>query len=216
MGKMGLLLILPLTGCAPAIAQQEVDLADLARRGELRVANRQVVELAEGARRAVRVSPAPGEPAIWLPSLEFSTGTIELEVRGRDSEPSFVGVAFGGANDSTFEGVYLRPFNFRATDPLRKAHAVQYIHPPTYTWSRLRTEHPEVYENPVDPAPDPNDWVRLRIVVERSRVRIYVGEGVEPDLVVDRLGEGAGRRVGLWIGNNSDGAFANLRLTPAG
>ena len=196
-----------------SIAQQEVDLAALARRGELRVPNRQVIELSEGGRRGVRVSAAPGEPAIWLPGLVFATGTIELDVRGKDREPSFVGIAFGGANDSSFEAVYLRPFNFAATDPLRRAHAVQYIHPPTYTWSRLRSEHPEVYENPVDPVPDPTDWVRLRVVVEQSRVRIYVSDGSEPDLVVDRLSDGAGRQVGLWVGNNSEGDFANLRLT---
>jgi hypothetical protein len=212
---------LPAAGPTPAtgvnrgsIAPQDVDLAALGRRGELRVQNRQVVELTDERRRGVRVSAAPGEPAIWLPNLDFTTGTIELEVRGKDREPSFVGIAFGGANDSTFEAVYLRPFNFAATDPLRRAHAVQYIHPPTYTWSKLRTEHPGVYENAVNPVPDANDWVRLRVVVEQSQVRVYVSDGSEPDLVVDRLSDGAGKRVGLWVGNYSEGDFANLRLTP--
>jgi hypothetical protein len=198
---------------ASADGQVAPDLAALARRGELRADARQVVELAEGARSGARVSAAPAEPAIWLPGLDFATGTIELDVRGKDiSGGSFLGIAFSGVNDSTFEAVYVRPFNFRATDPARMAHSVQYISLPTYTWQKLRSERPEVFENPVNPAPDPNDWVRLRVVVEESRVQVFVGEGAEPDLVVDRLGDGAGRRVGLWVGYNSEGDFANMRI----
>ena len=99
-------------------------------------------------------------------------------------------------------------------DSVRRMHAVQYVSQPAYTWQRLRAEQAEVFENPVSPVPDPNGWVRLRLEIEPSRVRIYVGEGAEPDLVVDRLGEGAGRRVGLWVGYITDGDFANLRITP--
>ena len=108
----------------------------------------------------------------------------------------------------------MRPFNFAATDTIRKIHAVQYISLPAYTWQRLRAERPEVFENPVTPVPDPNGWVALRVEVEPRSVRIFVGEGSEPDLVVERLGVPAGQRVGLWVGNASDGSYANLRVTP--
>lgn len=213
--RAALVPILSFAVCTPAIAQLDVDLAALARAGELRVDTRQIVDLAEGTLRGAHVTAAQDEPALWLPDLEFTTGTIELEVRGKDiSGQSFLGVAFGGVNDSTFEAVYLRPFNFRATDPARKAHAVQYISQPTHTWRRLRAEHPGVYEDSVDPTPDPDDWVRLRVVIEQARVQVFVGEGTEPDLVADRLGTGDGSRVGLWVGYNSEGSFASLRITP--
>jgi hypothetical protein len=193
------------------------DLADLARRGGLHAASRQVAELVDGARRGARLSPGESFDVAWIDGVAFTAGTLEVDVRGKDVQgQSFLGVAFGGANDSTYESVYLRPFNFRATDPLRRAHAIQYESMPTHPWARLRSEFPEVYENPADPPPDPNEWVRLRLVVEPARVRIFVGDGAEPDLVVDRVEARQGARVGLWVGNLSGGDFANLRITPAG
>ena len=204
-------------GCTAAQVGQAqggvIDLAGLARGGELRIENRQVTELVDGSRRGAYVTATEGELPIWIPGVELETGTIELEVKGKNLPgQSFLGVAFAGVNDSTFEGVYVRPFNFRAAAQLSKDHSIQYISLPAYGWQRLRTEQPEVFENPAVPEPDPDQWVRLRVVVEQSRVQIFVGDGAEPDLVVNRLGTRSGRRVGLWVGNNSDGSYANLRI----
>ena len=202
-------------GCGVTTTQASPDLADLARRGELRAATRTVTELTDGARRGVRIGAAQGEHPAWVEGLAMQTGTIEVEVRGKDVlQQSFLGVAFAGVNDTTFEAVYLRPFNFRATDPVRRDHAVQYVSLPAYGWPRLRAERPEVFENPVVPAPDPNGWVTLRVAVQPARVRIWVGEGAEPDLEVERLDVRPGTKVGLWVGNGSEGEFANLRVVP--
>jgi hypothetical protein len=191
------------------------NLTDLAQNGGLRVINRSASIVEEPGRRIVRLTQVPGEGVAWLEGIEFTTGTIEVDMRGKDVlQQSFVGIAFHGVNDSTFEAVYLRPFNFRTPDPVRRDHAVQYIAHPDFGWERLRTEYPEVYENPVQPAPDPNDWVHLRLEVDRDEVRAYVGEGEEPDLVVDRIWDLNRGWVGLWVGDNSDGDFANLRISP--
>src|SRR2546423_9109024 len=40
-----------------------------------------------------------------------------------------------------------------------------YVSHPTYPWQKLRAEHPGEYEQPVSPAPDPNGWVHVRVVV---------------------------------------------------
>jgi hypothetical protein len=209
---------LPWSPALAQVAQRSLiapDLAALARAGTLRADTRQVSALADGAKEGAHLSAAEGEDVAWLDGIEFATGTLEVDVRGKNVfQQSFLGLAFGGANDSTFEAVYLRPFNFRATDPVRKDHAVQYVYQPTHPWARLRSEQPGVFEKPVEPAPDPNDWVHLRIRVEPSRVLVYVGEGAEPDLVVARLGGGSGRRLGLWVGNNSGGDFAKLEISP--
>ena len=69
-------------------------------------------------------------------------------------------------DDDTYEAVYLRPFNFRAADPTRRQHAVQYISLPEFDWPELREKFPEEFENPVDAALVPTDWVRLRVVVD--------------------------------------------------
>jgi hypothetical protein len=128
---------------------------------------------------------------------------------------SFVGIAFHGKDDNTYEAVYLRPFNFRADDPERHQHAVQYIALPDYDWPRLRKEFPKEFENPVDSSVAPTDWVRLRIVVKDRTIKVYVGHANSPTLQVWELGQQPRGMIGLWAGNNSDGDFAHLRITSA-
>jgi len=56
-------------------------------------------------------------------------------VRGKDLfQQSFVGLAFHGKDDNTYEAVYLRPFNVRSDDPVRRDHAVQYMSVPDFDW----------------------------------------------------------------------------------
>ena len=176
--------------------------------------NREVTALRDD-RKGVHVSSQEGDGVIWIEGSSFAQGTIELDVRGRDVlQRSFLGVAFHRKDDKTYEVVYLRPFNFRATDPARHQHAVQYMTSPEYEWPRLRKEFPEEFENPVDPSVAPTDWVPLRVVVKGGTVQIYVGAVKAPTLEVRKLAQLYGGAVGLWVGNNSDGDFANLRITP--
>lgn len=180
------------------------------------VYNRRVTPLVDGARVGVRLDSAVGHGVAWLTGVtDFGTGTIAADIRGKDVlQRSFVGIAFAGVNDSTYELVYLRPFNFRATDSTRRAHAIQYVADPDYPWPRLRRESPGRYEKPLTSPPDPNSWVRLRIVVTTGEVRAYVNEATAPSLVVERLRPGARGRVGLWVGTQSDGNFANVSVEP--
>lgn len=175
--------------------------------------NREVTRLEEGG---VRVTEREGPGVVWIEGSDFADGTIEVEVRGRDvPQRSFVGIAFHGRDDNTYEAVYLRPFNFRAEDPARRQNAVQYIAVPEYDWPRLRKEFPGEFENPVDPSIVPTDWVPLRIVAKGQTVQVFVGATRSPALEIRKLGPHDRGMVGLWTGNNSDGAFANLRMTPA-
>ena len=116
---------------APSVFGQEKavrpDLSALAERKGLKVFNRQASPLQDGARKGVRLDTASGQGLAYVDGLEFANGTIELDIRGRDLQgQSFVGVAFHGVDALTYDAVYFRPFNFRAQDPERKIHAVQY------------------------------------------------------------------------------------------
>jgi hypothetical protein len=71
-----------------------------------------------------------------------------------------------------------------------------------------------MYEQPVDPAPDPNGWFHVRVVLAGPRVSVYVGDATKPSLVVNRLSQRTKGRVGFWVGNNSAGDFANLSIRP--
>ncbi len=181
----------------------------------LKVFNRSVSSLSDGARKGVRLSEHAGDGVAYLQGVEFTNGTIELDVRGKDvPQQSFVGVAFHGVDGTTYDAIYFRPFNFRAEDPARRGHAVQYIAQPIYPWQKLRAEQPGKYERAIDPVPDPNAWFHVRVVVTSPKVSVFVDDAKEPSLVVDQLSNRKKGLVGLWVGNNSGGDFANLKIVP--
>lgn len=199
----------------PPAAPARIDLRQQLAAGTLRAVNREL-SATPGRADAVHLSEKDGNGIAWIEGSDFADGTIELEVRGRDVlQRSFLGVAFHRTDDNTYEAVYLRPFNFRATDPARHQHAVQYISVREFDWPKLRQDFPEEFENPVDAAVSPTDWVQLRVVVKAQTIQIYVGPGNAPALEVRKLGKQTHGMIGLWVGNTSDGDFANLRLTPA-
>jgi hypothetical protein len=194
-------------------APQPIDLGQQLTAGKLKAVNREVTP-ASGDRLAIHVSEKEGPGVVWLGGSDFAEGTIELEVKGRDLlGRSFLGVAFHGKDDNTYEAVYVRPFNFRADDPARHQHAVQYMASPDFDWPRLRKEFAEEFENPVDPSVVPTDWVPLRVVVKGPTVQIFVGAVKAPTLEARKLGTLTRGMLGLWVGNGSDGDFRNLRVT---
>lgn len=177
---------------------------------EYAVVNRSVTRNGE----IVHLDAKPGMGVAWIKGMSFSTGTIEFDAKGKDVlQESFVGVAFHGLNDSTYEGIYFRPFNFRVADAVRRSHAVQYIALPQYDWELLRTKFPGKYEKSVVPAPDPNGWFHVKVEVGNRKVAVFVnGEAkyslsIEPTLVDER-----GKMLGFWVGNNSEGEWKNLKV----
>lgn len=151
----------------------------------------------------------------WIKGKKFSTGTIEFDVKGKDKlQESFVGIAFHGSNDKTYESVYFRPFNFRATDPVRKSHAVQYIANPDFDWPKLREEFPGKYEQPILPDTDPNEWFHVRIKVSTSQISVYVNGNAQSTLEVSPLVPQKGTMIGYWVGNGSAGDWKNLVIKP--
>jgi hypothetical protein len=183
------------------------------------VHNRTAQLVREGEREVVRLDARPGHGIAWWHDIEFDTGTIDLEVHGKNElQRSFVGVAFHGelaGEEPTYEAVYFRPFNFVAEDPVRRRHMVQYVFPTEGAWQRLREEHPDQFERAVDPVPDPDHWFAARIEVTERTVRVYVAGSERPSLEVERLSTRRGGWVGYWVGYGSDGDFAGLTLTPA-
>ncbi|RKX35688.1 MAG: hypothetical protein DRP71_02785 [Verrucomicrobia bacterium] len=151
---------------------------------------------------------------VWLDGFDFRDGTIEFDAKGKSSPPqgSFIGVSFRTLDGETHDAVYFRPFNFKASDPGRKSHAVQYVSEPGWPWRRLRTEMPGVFEQPIDPAPDGDAWFHVKITVEDREVKVFVNGASQPSLAVKELSDRQGGSVGLWC--NGYGIIANLKITP--
>ena len=206
-----------MTAATPALTQtpEKLDLGAVGKDPRWKVVGRTTSIADIKGKHALKLSEAPGMGVVWLDGYDFGNGVIEVDILGR-SQPvqgSFVGVAFRVVDAQTHDAVYFRPFNFRAADSTRRSHAVQYVSHPRWSWQTLRTEHPGAYERSVIPEPDGDDWFHVRVVVERPKVRVFVNEAKEPCLAVDELSERTHGSLGIWVGEGSGGAFANLRVT---
>jgi hypothetical protein len=207
----GLLFAINIYGQGQSI---KYDLSILLNENKLESFNRQISQFSENEKKGIRFSKKSGDGIAWLKGVVFSNGTIELDIRGKDVlQESFVGVAFHGVDNDTLDAIYFRPFNFRSVDPVRKIHSVQYISNPDYSWSVLREKYNGKYEKAVTRAPNGNDWFHAKIVVQYPKVAVYVNGSSEPSLVIDKLNNRKTGKIGLWVGNNSDGDFANLHIS---
>lgn len=181
---------------------------------EWTIVNRKAEIKNENNKQIISFNAQPGNGFARLKNYEFNQGIIEVDIKGTDIQGrSFVGIAFGGVNDEIYDAVYFRPFNYNSEDPIRRGHSVQYISHPEYTWYKLRQEHPGEYENAVNPVPNPNEFFHAKIVIENSSVDVYVNNSEKPSLSVEKLTKRESGWIGLWMGNNSDGCFANLKIT---
>ncbi len=188
------------------IAQNQVvlDLAELHRDGKLRIQNRGVITENQNNKSYIKISGGVYAGVVWLPIQNFKNGKIEIVARGKDlAQGSFYGIAFHAQNDSTYDDVYCRPFNFRATDSLRKIHAIQYVAYPKYDWPLLRREFNGVYEKGIENPPNAEDWVTLSIWISDDEVKAFINYATKPALVVKKLNTNKSGYIGL-TGFNCD------------
>jgi hypothetical protein len=151
---------------------------------------------------------------VFLKNVTFSTGSIDVDIRGKDVfQQSFLGIAFHAVDTVTYDAIYFRPFNFQSTDTLRRKHMVQYISEPKYPWDTLRKEHPLMYENGIDKPPVAANWFHAHIVINSDSVIVYVNHSAVASLKVKKLNSRNGGLIGLWSSALS-GDFANLEISP--
>ena len=176
--------------------------------------NRSVVAIDDNGKKAVRINEVPNDGQVILKGIQFSNGTIDVDIKGKNVlQQSFVGIAFHGIDEKTYDAIYFRPFNFMNVDTIRRWRAVQYISMPDYPWEKLREKFPGKYENKVNPVPDPDGWFHAKIVVDGKKITVYVNGAQTPRLEVEKLTSTTTGSIALWVGNNSGGSFANLVIT---
>jgi hypothetical protein len=194
-------------------SKTEYNLAKLFKENKLTVVNREVTLDKDVSKNAIVQNEDFDEGLVWLNNVSFSTGTIEMDIKGQDVfQHSFVGIAFHGVNDTSFEAIYFRPFNFRTDDSTRKAHAVQYISLPDYPWQRLREQNNGQYEKLLNPAPDPDNWFHAKFVIKEKEALVYVNNATTPCLQIPLLKNSSKGKIGLYTADRSGGTFANLAI----
>jgi hypothetical protein len=208
-----LILLLFLTNSVFAQKTKTIDLYAWQAQGKLSMVNREVEPMDEARNRFIRLSEKEDEGLVWLSLIDFKNGVIEMEMRGKDVfQRSFIGIAFHAANDSTFDAIYCRPFNFFAKDSVRKIHAIQYISHPVFTWKKLREERNGVFEKEIIAPPNPNGWFTIKLVVNNKSIQAFINQSKKPSLVVEKISSTPSGRVGIFVGDGSGGDFKNIKI----
>lgn len=164
-------------------------------------------------KEVIHLNGQESDGLLWLNDFSFTKGVIELDIKGKNAPgQSFVGFAFHGVNDETFDAIYFRPFNFK--NPDRNTHSIQYISMPDNDWSGLRSTFPGKFENTISPVPEPvDDWFHAKIVVDFPNVKVFVNRSDKATLEIEQLSDRKQGKVGLWVGNGSEGWFKNIKIT---
>ena len=198
------ILIFSLIGCSSQITRFENDNLD--------VINREIVSI-DSSKNTLILNRNKGDGMAIINDLEFDEGVMELELKGENNPgKSFVGIAFNIQNDSTYEAVYFRPFNFQSDEKIRREHSVQYIYHPKYTWRFLRTNYEGQFESEYPRQPMPDEWFAVRVKVDDEKVYVYDQETNTELLSIERLTKQVSNRIGLWTGFNSKGEFRKLKI----
>ena len=120
--RLTLVTLVLLAGSSALIAQtaKPYDLQQLLKENKFTLFPPKPFPITDNGKQGIALSGVA-----WFKGVEFSTGTIELDLQGHDFfQNSFIGIAFHGVDSSTYDVIYFRPFNFQAEDPIRKIHAV--------------------------------------------------------------------------------------------
>ena len=191
-----------------------IDLHKQVATKSIEVFSRKLSLINEGSHSGIRLSKDEGEGVAWLKGIEFSNGILEFDVRGENvKQHSFVGIAFHGKDNTTFDAIYLRPFQFKEQDEILKNRAIQYVSLPDYTWRVLRAKFPNKYEHSIEPSPDPNSWVKVRIVIKDALISTYINGNKEPSLVIEKVNHINRGTLGFYVADTSGGDFSNLTIT---
>jgi hypothetical protein len=214
---VGAIILVFLLGSAGAFSQQHTigyDLSKLLSAHQLSISNREATVLPNHKKNGILLSAKDDDGVALINDVTFTNGIIELDIRGKNvAQQSFLGVAFHAADAKTLDAVYFRPFNFLSADSVHRIHMVQYVSHPQYPWSVLRDKFNAQYEKEITSPPDPNQWFHVRIEIQYPKVTVFINGLKTPCLSVKQLSDHKSGKLGLWVGNGSDGAFANLRVT---
>ncbi|MBC7862900.1 MAG: hypothetical protein IAF38_07985 [Bacteroidia bacterium] len=191
-----------------------IDLHKSVKKKGLVVFNRKLSLLNEKMHRGIRLSKDTGEGIAWFKGLEFSEGIIEFDVRGENvKQHSFVGIAFHGKDNYTFDAIYFRPFHFLQEDTVLKKRSVQYVSWPNYTWQVLREKSPGTYENAIALKLDPDAWFNVRVVIKDNIISTYINGADKASLVVKKTSSTKTGSLGFYVADTSGGDFANIKIT---
>jgi len=208
------IIIFCITCLSLSIHAQEIIKPDLSNANKFQVVNRDIsITQSDDKKNVVHLNGVPNDGMAWINDLKFEKGIIEFDAKGKNvMQQSFIGIAFHGLNDTSFDAVYFRPFNFQSSDAARKSHSVQYVSLPRFDWSVLREKYPGKYENSLTDNISADSWFHAKIIIDTDKIEVFVNNNPQSSPSVKPLNNYTKGKIGFWVGNNSDGDFANLEI----
>ena len=89
---------------------------------------------------------------------------------------------------------------------------MQYISQPNFTWEKLRKEQNAVFEKAIIHPPDPNDWFKMKLVVDNRTVKVYINNAPQASLIVEKLDDRHSGKIGLFTADSSGGDFKTIKI----
>ena len=163
--------------------------------------------------KTLELNASEGGGMAIFENISFRNGNVRLDLKGENIPgKSFVGIAFNIQNDSTYEAIYFRPFNFESPEKIKREHGIQYVFEPNYSWKKLRTDSTGEFEAEFIDPPSPDDWFSISLTVENDKVIVKDGDSGKLLMQAKRLSSTTSDKLGFWVGNNSKGSFRDLRI----
>jgi sugar lactone lactonase YvrE len=188
-GRIALGLILLLAPALAASARGDDGFTD----GGWNLENAEVVE--HLGRQALKGSAS-------LEGVVFENGVIEVDIAMKGGVRGYPGVVFRMQSDEDYERVYVRPHR----SPLY-GDAVQYVA------AFNGVDSWQFYNGPGASAAAPlptEQWVALRIEVSGSQARVFVGDALQPALLIWELQHGHSQG-GIALNTGPTAFFSNFR-----
>ena len=152
-----------------------------------------------------RKGGTPSSANIAYPKdLDFTNGTIELDVASPNGQYGFVGLAFHIKDNSHYETLYFRPGSSGTV------YAVQYMPKkrPEFDWWH--------YEDTAWQATatlPQTDWFHVKVTVKGREMKVYLNDQPKPVMTRKDLDPTLPHgSVGFWFGNCPAGAYKNLKI----
>jgi len=151
-----------------------------------------------------------------LPGVFFTNGTIEFDAKGIGcSNKNLLGIAFHAQDNSVYDAIYFKPYEYRPDGYERGAHAVAYAAHPFGGLKKWRASKSVQYEKPICSAPNDDGWFHVKVRVTKSKVQVYINQQQNAILEVSKLNHFESGYVGLFAGNGSNNRFANVVIHKA-
>jgi hypothetical protein len=136
--------------------------------------------------------------------LDFTNGSIELDIASPNGKQGFVGIAFHVQDSNHYETLYFRPGSSGTV------YAIQYMpeKKPEFNW----WDYEDSSWQATAILPE-TGWFHVKVVVKGRKMKVYLNH--QPTAVVSRTDLDPGLphgSVGFWLGNCPTGAYKNLRI----